>query len=167
MSNLPQSVERYVAQAIKLRSPGPIAWVDPSGRTPVSAHAMVGNTDCRINSLNTADIRSSTTGQSTPFELAVVINPAVERTRHEAEKLLAYLRDFGARAVLVLEQLDTPMLGGTAEYIALGFKRAHGSESLNTSYRLYEFDIHDYKPVPSWLNSRNWANPEQWGKARW
>jgi len=167
VSKLTLPVERYLAQAIEQRSPGPVAWVDPSRRTPISGLEIVSKADCQINSLDPPDIPASTTGQSTPFELAVVIDPAAEYTRHEAERLLAYFRDFGARAVLVLEQQATTTLGGTSAYIALGFKRARGSETLDANYCLYEFDIHNYKPVPSWLNSKNWANPEQWGKTRW
>lgn len=35
------------------------------------------------------------------------------------------------------------------------------------SIALWEFNLYDYKKLPSWLNSDYWANPENWDKNRW
>lgn len=32
---------------------------------------------------------------------------------------------------------------------------------------LWQFNLYDYKPLPNWLNSDYWANPENWDKQRW
>ena len=32
---------------------------------------------------------------------------------------------------------------------------------------LFTYDLLDYKQVPDWLNSRFWANPENFGKYWW
>lgn len=32
---------------------------------------------------------------------------------------------------------------------------------------LWQFNLYDYKKLPNWLNSKYWANPENWDKQRW
>ena len=32
---------------------------------------------------------------------------------------------------------------------------------------LFEFNLHDYKTTPSWLNKDHWAHPDNWDKFRW
>lgn len=73
-------------------------------------------------------------------------------------QLLASLRDRGNRPVIVYldKSVDDRM-----KMIALGYKASSPNEPV------YQFDIHDYKQTPDWLNPRNWANPELWDKYRW
>ncbi|MFP4639754.1 MAG: DUF6231 family protein [Guyparkeria sp.] len=73
-------------------------------------------------------------------------------------QLLASLRDRGNRPVIVYlhESVDDRM-----KMIALGYKASSPDDPV------YQFDIHDYKQTPDWLNPRNWANPELWDKYRW
>ncbi|MFW6041456.1 MAG: DUF6231 family protein [Guyparkeria sp.] len=73
-------------------------------------------------------------------------------------QLLASLRDRGNRPVVVYlgESVDDRM-----KMIALGYKASSPDDPV------YQFDIHDYKQTPDWLNPRNWANPELWDKYRW
>lgn len=35
------------------------------------------------------------------------------------------------------------------------------------SLSLWQFNLYDYKRLPNWLNSKYWANPENWDKHRW
>ncbi|ELA08705.1 hypothetical protein MOMA_09106 [Moraxella macacae 0408225] len=35
------------------------------------------------------------------------------------------------------------------------------------NFNLYQFNLFDYKQLPDWLNSKFWANPENWDKFRW
>ena len=79
--------------------------------------------------------------------------------------LLAKLRDLDCQAVYVRcrpkpgdRQRQTQLLR------SLGFLPVRDyTDGTLLSY----FDIHDYKLLPGWLNSRFWANPEMWNKARW
>ncbi|WP_125199139.1 DUF6231 family protein [Guyparkeria sp. SCN-R1] len=75
--------------------------------------------------------------------------------------LLAALRDRANRRIIV--HLGDGRVGGPddRQMVALGYRR------LKTETPLYEFNIESYKDTPDWLNSRNWANPELWGKYRW
>ncbi|MCG3882567.1 DUF6231 family protein [Psychrobacter sp. Ps3] len=36
-----------------------------------------------------------------------------------------------------------------------------------SSLTLWQFNLYDYKHLPNWLNSKYWANPENWDKYRW
>ncbi len=36
-----------------------------------------------------------------------------------------------------------------------------------SSLTLWQFNLYDYKRLPNWLNSKYWANPENWDKHRW
>ena len=36
-----------------------------------------------------------------------------------------------------------------------------------SSLTLWQFNLYDYKRLPNWLNSKYWANPENWDKYRW
>ncbi|WP_026470447.1 DUF6231 family protein [Alkanindiges illinoisensis] len=69
------------------------------------------------------------------------------------------LRDLLARRVLVLA---SPDFGATLH--ALGFSQI---EQLSQDLVIWQFNILSYKQVPDWLNSKYWANPENWNKYRW
>lgn len=73
---------------------------------------------------------------------------------------LTRLRDLMARRVLVLAHHDfTELLR------ALGFSQIE--QLPGTDLIIWQFNILSYKQVPDWLNSKYWANPENWGKYRW
>lgn len=70
------------------------------------------------------------------------------------------LRDLLARRVLILASPQhTPLLR------ALGFSQIEQLEEADLI--IWQFNILSYKQVPDWLNSKYWANPENWGKYRW
>lgn len=72
---------------------------------------------------------------------------------------LTRLRDLLARRVLILAHPHYNSL-----LHALGFSQI---EQLTEQLILWQFNILSYKQVPEWLNSRFWANPENWDKYRW
>lgn len=73
--------------------------------------------------------------------------------------LLARLRDMDCKCLFVCAP------AGCKQYlIELGF---HRLASTCGEYTLFIYDIAKYKRTPDWLNSRHWANPEHWNKARW
>lgn len=72
---------------------------------------------------------------------------------------LTRLRDLLARQVLVLADPQySPLLH------ALGFSKI---EQLEQNTIIWQFNILSYKQIPDWLNSKYWANPENWDKFRW
>lgn len=78
-------------------------------------------------------------------------------------RLLAGLRDLYARRTLLrlaLHESDWTQ----GDLISLGFSRLwHDGRGL----AYYGFDVGTYKTTPDWLNPRNWANPELFGRYRW
>lgn len=71
---------------------------------------------------------------------------------------LTHLRDLLARRVLVVAHGDQ-----SAGLRALGFSQIEQIEG----WELWQFNILEYKQIPDWLNSRYWANPENFDKYRW
>jgi hypothetical protein len=70
------------------------------------------------------------------------------------------LRDLLARRVLILAGLQH-----TSLLRALGFSQIE--QLADAPLIIWQFNILSYKQVPDWLNSKYWANPENWGKYRW
>lgn len=44
---------------------------------------------------------------------------------------------------------------------------SHDASLSTPSLALWQFNLYDYKRLPNWLNSKYWANPENWDKRRW
>lgn len=76
--------------------------------------------------------------------------------------VFAALRDRTNHPVLAYVGRDHP-IGSEVDrkMVSLGFTRQAAGDPV------YLFDIETYKHTPDWLNARNWANPELWGKYRW
>lgn len=82
-----------------------------------------------------------------------------------SERLLARLRDLDCEAVYVRCVAQRARLKSwSGQLRALGFMPL---KKRDEHPPLFYFDIYDYKRVPDWLNSRFWANPHMWNKARW
>ena len=96
-------------------------------------------------------------------ELAVVLGDFEQCETREAITLLGRLRDLYSKRLLCAFSRHGSL--SKNDCIALGMSELHRFDSPDWS--LYEFNIHSYKHVPDWLNSRFWANPEMWDKHRW
>ncbi|MGM0564826.1 MAG: DUF6231 family protein [Pseudomonadota bacterium] len=96
-------------------------------------------------------------------ELAVTLGEFAAMDRTVAETFLGRLRDLKSRRLLCA--LPSAGTFGKTDMIALGLTELQRYR--DPDWTLYEFNIHSYKQVPDWLNSRFWANPELWGKYRW
>jgi len=62
------------------------------------------------------------------------------------------------------------ILGDQAIDTAITAIDSHTAERLlpaASSLTLWQFNLYDYKRLPNWLNSKYWANPENWDKHRW
>lgn len=104
-------------------------------------------------------------------DVALVVDTLEHLDFDLGERLLARLRDVLARQIcLVLrppQQTPGPSTQWTPSRLAaLGFNPA-GRTAARHAERLYHYDVATYKADPDWLNSRHWANPQRWNKARW
>ena len=89
--------------------------------------------------------------------------------------LLMRYRDLYAGHLLIATEnkIDLRAYGFTPLDIIGDAQDSDVSASLNllppqtTSLILWQFNLYDYKTLPNWLNSKYWANPENWDKQRW
>ncbi len=96
-----------------------------------------------------------------PFDLALVADLLEDRPARAAAQGLGRLRDLYTHRFWLI--VSPAAKWTNADLIGYGLRRAGRFDD----WRLYRFNIHDYKDVPDWLNSRYWANPERWGRERW
>ena len=79
-----------------------------------------------------------------------------------AVQVVTRLRDLLAKRVVICAQASDTLYGlGFFEMSLTEMGEAPGE------CRYWQFNIHDYKQVPDWLNARFWANPQNFNKYRW
>ena len=102
------------------------------------------------------------------WSLVCVLDPQIPSA--SLTTLLARIRDLHAVKVLHLDRCTRWSL---ADSLALGFSQLAsgcsllGQHGTMVDLTAFEFEIRNYKQVPDWLNAKNWANPELWGKHSW
>ena len=80
----------------------------------------------------------------------------------EKSQILVKLRDLMAKRIVVISTLDDEQL-----LRGLGFTQLLDQTAHEQNVAVWQFNILTYKQVPDWLNSKFWANPENWNKFRW
>ena len=94
-----------------------------------------------------------------------VIDPQVEID--VLTSLLARLRDLHTARLVHVDRCTQWSFSAS---LALGFSKIPAerfADSENGGFKAFEFEIRNYKQIPDWLNAKNWANPELWGKHSW
>lgn len=107
-----------------------------------------------------------------PWGLAIVANALEHMDKQSAQTVVARLRDLFSEVLLVAvpvgcEWRDLRSYWDASDLHALGLRLVNSYTYRGKSIHLYQFDINNYKTTPDWFNSRDWANPEMWDKARW
>lgn len=127
---------------------------------------------CQFNLMGQQDTRSY--ALTTPFalshlsdlpylDLAVASDVVESLPKQQAIQWLATLRNqYTARMMLVVDQNKTHHWELT-DFLALGL-RLHAQYD---NFVLYSYAIEDYQFPKDWLNSRFWANPDNFDKYRW
>jgi len=120
------------------------------------------------------DTRSHTL--TTPFKLkqldtlslidVAIVSDLIENLpQQQAVQWLSKLRNQYAQHILIIvneTQCQHPHWTLT-DYLALGLKR----RGQVADFTLYTYEIENYQFKKAWLNSRYWANPENFDKYRW
>ena len=148
---------------------------------PITSGLLVGD-DCRQGDWP-ADWQHCPHAEllSLPFEQRydlAVLNLSDGLDRADTVQGLTKLRDLLARRVLVI--VTAQALHDLLEQLhALGFSQLDSPADGNTNgnatsdpnseptWQIWQFNILAYKQVPDWLNTRFWANPENFDKYRW
>ena len=103
------------------------------------------------------------------FSVGIVVCAAADMAPAPLEHLISRLRDLDCER-LYLYRPGEASAEDDHFLRALGLRLMRiypGEDGGDGGGRLYYFDIFDYKEAPDWLNSRFWANPQMWDKARW
>jgi len=99
-----------------------------------------------------------------PIDIAIISDVVESLTKVDATQWLAALRNQHAQhLLLIVEQRNVNTNWQLADYLALGFKKRGEFDC----YALYSYAIEDYQFKKEWLNSRYWANPDNFDKYRW
>ena len=99
------------------------------------------------------------------IDLAIISNLIETLPKQEAILWLSMIRNRHAQHLILVSNNESSEQQGwhIADYLALGLQQ-HGSYG---DYQLFSYNIESYRPKHDWLNSRFWANPENYDKYRW
>ncbi len=102
------------------------------------------------------------------YEFAAVVESTFERlTNHTAQQLVARLRDLHAKLLWVAVSDGPDSVFCSKDAMAQGMRMVDPTKFGSKDTKWFEFSLKFYKPVPKWLNARDWANPDRWDKDRW
>ena len=103
------------------------------------------------------------------YDVAIVAETLEHIDRSLGAALIARLRDvLSRRLYIVIEVAGTVTTHWTApELLAFGLTVDEPSTDDSRRWRLFSYEVGQYKITPEWLNTKDWANPELWGKTRW
>jgi hypothetical protein len=101
------------------------------------------------------------------YALAVIVGTLEHLPRARGAELIATLRDLWVPRLLVALPAEAPPEWQLEDMLAHGLEAQGEALGPEGPVTLYGFDIDRYKRTPDWLNPRNWAHPERWGRHRW
>ena len=100
------------------------------------------------------------------FDLALVVDCLEHLSKPQGLTLLGGIRNLNASRIAVLA--DLPASGWQeTDFYSLALQASERFQRDDQVLTLFTYDLLDYKQVPDWLNSRFWANPENFGKYWW
>jgi len=99
------------------------------------------------------------------IDLAIISDLIETLPKQEAIQWISMVRNRHAQHLILITNSERANQQGwqIADYLALGLQQ-HGSHN---DYQLFSYNIESYRPKHDWLNSRFWANPENYDKYRW
>lgn len=101
----------------------------------------------------------------TPIDLAIISDITDTLPKPQAIEWLGLLRNGHAPHIIVIAEMEQSTQQGwqLADFLALGMHRVGSANN----YQIFSYAIESYRPKRDWLNSKFWANPENYGKYRW
>lgn len=100
------------------------------------------------------------------FDLALLVDCLEHLPIIAGQQLLGGIRNLHASRLAVLVDLQGSGWHETNFY-ALAMQLSERFQRDEQSLSLFTYDLLDYKQLPSWLNDKFWANPENFGKYWW
>ncbi|MBK5519479.1 DUF6231 family protein [Pseudomonas sp. TH10] len=100
------------------------------------------------------------------FDLALVVDCLEHLPKRDGLNLLGGIRNLNASRIAVVADLHASGWQET-DFFSLALQASERFQRDDQVLTLFTYDLLDYKQVPDWLNSRFWANPENFGKYWW
>jgi len=100
------------------------------------------------------------------FDLALAVDCLEHLPKRDGLNLLGGIRNLNASRIAVLADLSASGWQET-DFFSLALQASERFQRDEQVLTLFTYDLLDYKQVPDWLNSRFWANPENFGKYWW
>ncbi|AVO57600.1 DUF6231 family protein [Pseudomonas chlororaphis] len=100
------------------------------------------------------------------FDLALAVDCLEHLPKRDGLNLLGGIRNLNASRIAVLADLDACGWKET-DFFSLALQASERFQRDEQVLTLFTYDLLEYKQVPDWLNSRFWANPENFGKYWW
>jgi hypothetical protein len=99
------------------------------------------------------------------INLAIISDLIETQAKTNAIEWLSMLRNNHAQQLILICNKTSQFIQHwqLADFLALGFQQLYSD---NNSV-IYSYNIQSYRPKRDWLNSRFWANPENYDKYRW
>lgn len=106
------------------------------------------------------------------YDFALLSNALEYMDKQQAGILIASLRDIHSKKLVIITPIGNSWPGLTSyweetDLLSYGFILKAQYKINNNPLHVYAYDIANYKSTPDWLNSKHWANPEEWNKHWW
>ena len=101
------------------------------------------------------------------YDLAIVADQLERLDKRQGIELLAGLRNLSVSRMAVLVELAEAAEWESNDFYGLAMQRDARFEKDGRCLTLFSYDLAEYKTVPDWLNSKYWANPENFDRYWW
>lgn len=164
-----QPVQKILEHIIEYTQAKSILWVESSSSLIKEMHFDVDINYCEI--LPTEVLLESKIDK--PYELTLLLDCLDILDKQSGQVLIGKLRDCYSKHLIVLQsniRQHSTSDWCLNDFLALGLALLPLQLKQNNQklpFDLYQFNLHDYKIVPDWLNSKYWAHPELFDKYYW
>lgn len=131
----------------------------------VAAACVQVHQDTRSRRLTTPFQQQQLTDLDT-VDVAIISDLTETMSVSDGQKWLGSLRNVFAPHVILISDVEKAQQQGwqLTDFLALGL---HLVASSKDGLQVFSYAIESYQPKREWLNSRFWANPENFGKYWW
>ena len=121
--------------------------------------------DNRYETLTTPFSLSQFDTLPSSLDVAIISDIVENLPQQQAIQWLSRLRNqYSPHILIIVDELKSTEQGWElTDYLALGLKKRGHVDA----YTLYTYEIENYQFAKDWLNSRYWANPENFNKYHW
>ncbi|MCY1268778.1 hypothetical protein D9M70_172590 [compost metagenome] len=161
--NSPRTPQQALAALLDRYAPQRLLLVGASGMPAVEAF-RAAHPDCTLAEAPAGPLPADLAAQR--YDLAVLADCLEHMPRREGLQLVGGIRNLNSSRVAVLVDLAAADTRDT-DFFALAMQASERFQRGEQTLTLFTYDLHEYKQVPDWLNSKFWANPENFGKYWW